>query len=99
VSKLKYLEYLNLSMNNVQTIEGLSGCESLKKLDLTMNFIPVRNLIQITELKANHQLRELFLTGNPCTDFEGYRSYTIAESTAADAFGWCRNHVFGENCR
>lgn len=78
MSKLKYLEYLNLSMNNVQTIEGLSGCESLKKLDLTMNFIPVRNLIQITELKANHQLRELFLTGNPCTDFEGYRSYTIA---------------------
>ena len=78
VSKLKYLEYLNLSMNNVETIEGLSGCESLKKLDLTMNFIPVRNLIQITKLKANHQLRELFLTGNPCTDFEGYRLYTIA---------------------
>lgn len=28
--KLKELEYLNLALNNISKIEGISGCESLK---------------------------------------------------------------------
>ncbi len=32
VSKLKSLQYLNLALNNITTIENLEGCESLMKL-------------------------------------------------------------------
>ena len=44
LSKLKELEYLNLALNNISKIEGIEGCESLKKLDLTCNFIDVDDL-------------------------------------------------------
>lgn len=63
--KLKKLEYLNLAINNVERIENLHGCESLQKLDLTLNFIG--ELTSVDSLKSNIHLRELFLTGNPCT--------------------------------
>ncbi|KAL3311473.1 Protein tilB [Cichlidogyrus casuarinus] len=74
--KLKKLEYLNLALNNIERIENLEGCESLNKLDLTVNF--VGELTSITNLTASIFLRELFLTGNPCTQFDGYRKYVIA---------------------
>lgn len=53
-----------------------AGCEDLKKLDLTANFIGELSSIQV--LKENIHLKELFLTGNPCTDFEGYRMFVVA---------------------
>ena len=31
LNKLKELEYLNLALNNISKIEGIEGCESLKK--------------------------------------------------------------------
>ena len=34
-----FLEYLNVSMNAIERIEGLENCESLRKLDLTLNFV------------------------------------------------------------
>lgn len=74
--KLKRLEYLNLALNNIERIENLELCESLNKLDLTLNFIG--ELTSIELLRGNYNLRELVLTGNPCTDFEGYREYVIA---------------------
>ncbi|XP_072855451.2 dynein axonemal assembly factor 11 [Pogona vitticeps] len=76
VSKLKRLEYLNLALNNIERIENLEGCEDLQKLDLTANFIG--ELSSIKTLKNNIHLRELFLIGNPCTDFQGYRQFVIA---------------------
>ncbi|GFG29354.1 hypothetical protein Cfor_10214 [Coptotermes formosanus] len=75
VSRLKKLEYLNLALNNVERIENLEGCESLKKLDLTVNFIG--ELTGVETLKNNIHLEALYLTGNPCTNFEGYRKYVI----------------------
>ena len=39
LKRLKLLEYLNVSMNAIEVIEGLENCESLRKLDLTLNFI------------------------------------------------------------
>lgn len=57
LSKLKKLEYLNLAVNNVECIENLEGCESLQKLDLTMNFIG--KLTSVQNLKNNFNLREL----------------------------------------
>ena len=79
VSKLKKLEYLNLALNNIETIENLEGCESLNKVDLTVNFIS--QITSIETLKKNEFLRDLYLTGNPCTDFEGYREYVVATLT------------------
>ncbi|XP_050180823.1 dynein axonemal assembly factor 11 isoform X5 [Myiozetetes cayanensis] len=76
VSKLKKLEYLNVALNNIERIENLEGCEELKKLDLTANFIG--ELSSVESLKHNIHLKELFLTGNPCTEFEGYRQFVVA---------------------
>lgn len=75
VSKLKKLEYLNLALNNIERIENLEGCEWLTKLDLTVNFIG--ELSSIKTLTHNIHLRELFLVGNPCADFDGYREFVV----------------------
>ncbi|KAM6456096.1 dynein axonemal assembly factor 11 isoform 1-T2 [Liasis olivaceus] len=76
VSRLKKLEYLNLALNNIEKIENLEGCEELQKLDLTANFVGELSSVKI--LKSNIHLEELFLVGNPCTDFEGYRRFVVA---------------------
>nr|KAF6405202.1 leucine rich repeat containing 6 [Rousettus aegyptiacus] len=76
VSKLKELEYLNLALNNIEKIENLEGCEELTKLDLTVNFIG--ELSSIKSLQHNIHLKELFLMGNPCADFDGYRQFVVA---------------------
>ncbi|CAO2602138.1 Dynein axonemal assembly factor 11, partial [Lemmus lemmus] len=75
VSKLKKLEYLNLALNNIERIENLEGCEWLTKLDLTVNFIG--ELSSVKTLKHNIHLKELFLMGNPCADFDGYRQFVV----------------------
>ena len=54
----------------------LPGCESLQKLDLTVNFVD--RLSSVVSLKHNIHLRELFLVGNPCAEFQGYRHYVVA---------------------
>ncbi|CAH1163277.1 unnamed protein product [Phaedon cochleariae] len=77
LNKLKKLEYLNLAINNIEVIENLERCESLTKLDLTLNFIG--NLESVRSLRNNIHLRDVYLTGNPCCDFEGYRDYVIAQ--------------------
>lgn len=77
LNKLKKLEYLNLAVNNVEKIENLERCESLEKLDLTLNFIG--DLESVCCLKNNRNLKHLYLTGNPCTDYEGYRDYVVAQ--------------------
>ncbi|XP_065085701.1 protein tilB [Ochlerotatus camptorhynchus] len=73
--KLKKLEYLNLALNNIERIENLQGLESLNKLDLTLNFIG--ELTSVESLRDNYNLRDLYLTGNPCTDYPGYRDYVM----------------------
>ncbi|KAK4877021.1 hypothetical protein RN001_009527 [Aquatica leii] len=75
--KLKKLKYLNLAINNIERIENLEKCESLEKLDLTLNFIG--DLESVTSLKNNFALKQLYLTGNPCTDYEDYRDYVICQ--------------------
>ncbi|XP_052273398.1 dynein axonemal assembly factor 11-like [Dreissena polymorpha] len=76
VGRLKQLKYLNLALNNVERVENLEGCESLEKLDLTVNF--VGELTSIDSLKSLVFFSELYLTGNPCSQFEGYRDYVIS---------------------
>ena len=70
---LKMLSYLNLAVNNIKIIENLEGCESLEKLDLTLNFIV--DLDSVVKLRANIFLATLHLTGNPCTKIDGYRAF------------------------
>jgi len=54
----------------------LVGCESLQKLDFTVNFIG--DLLSVESLQDLQQLEELFLTGNPCTEYDGYRDFVVA---------------------
>ena len=79
LSRLKELEYINLALNNISVIENIEGCESLNKLDLTLNFIDIEDLeISMMNLKEVHSMRLLYMTGNPCTDWPNYRRYVIA---------------------
>jgi len=71
------LHYLNLAVNNITKVQNLQRCESLAKLDLTINFIPKAGLLSLASLGGNHALRELFLVGNPCADWPGYRQYVL----------------------
>ena len=64
-------------MNNVTAVENLEKCEALVKLDLTMNFIKADGLMNLRSLSVNHNLRELFLMGNPCAELRGYRLFVI----------------------
>ena len=48
----------------------------MQKLDLTVNF--VGDLLSVERLRENHHLEELYLTGNPCTDYKGYREFVVA---------------------
>jgi len=79
LNRLKYLRYLNVSLNNITRIENLDGCESLKKLDLTGNFLDVTSIEPSMEnLSKCERLRSLFLVGNPCLEeFERLREYVI----------------------
>ena len=78
INKLYNLNYINLALNNIKIIENLNDNEELNKLDLTVNFIDIDNFeLSINNLKSNVKLRELYLTGNPCTKYIYYRSYII----------------------
>ena len=80
LSRLKSLEYLNMAMNNIEFLENLEGLESLNKLDLTLNF--VGELSQgLTCLRQLPTLHHLYLMGNPCAEFSGYREFVIATLT------------------
>ena len=75
--RLKELEYANFAVNNIRKIENLQRCESLTKLDLTMNFVEKASLLTVHTLRENYALEDLYLMGNPCADFGGYRPFVI----------------------
>mmetsp|Transcript_32691 Transcript_32691/g.63873 ORF Transcript_32691/g.63873 Transcript_32691/m.63873 type:complete len:441 (-) Transcript_32691:162-1484(-) len=77
LKRLKELDYLNMAINNVTKIEGLERNEKLRKLDLTVNFIDLDGLLGVEKLKINLCLDELYLLGNPCAEFDGYRLFVI----------------------
>ena len=69
LSKLKELTYLNLALNNIDVVEGLDGCESLEKLDLTCNFIQLDRFFEsLLNLKKVPTLKEMHVLGNPFTE-------------------------------
>jgi protein TilB len=79
-NKFKELEYLNLAVNSVSKIEGLRRCESLRKLDMTLNFLEIYDLKEsMEELEWNPVFSEFYLMGNPCLDWEHATDYIIAK--------------------
>lgn len=87
LNKLKELEYLNLALNNITRIENIEGCESLKKLDMTVNFIDVLDLHDsVTCLAKLPSLKEIYLTGNPCENWPGCKDYVIANVPNLEAY-------------
>jgi len=77
MTRLKEVDYLNLAINNIKKIEGLERNEKLRKLDLTVNFIELDGLLGVEKLRVNLCLEELYLLGNPCCEFDGYRFFVI----------------------
>ena len=78
--KLKELEYLNLAVNSIVKIEGIRRCESLNKIDMTLNFIDLEDLKEsCEEMEWCENLREIYFTGNPCTDWAHFREYVISK--------------------
>jgi len=75
-SRMRSLENLNLALNNITLIENLQTLESIEKLDLTGNFI-TRLSESIKNISKNRFLKDLYLTGNPCTNIQNYRVYVI----------------------
>jgi protein TilB len=79
-NKLKDLEYINFAVNSISKIEGLRRCESLRKLDLTLNFIDVEDLKDsMEELEWCPDFSEFYLMGNPCLDWVNAKEYVIAK--------------------
>ena len=72
------LKHLNLAVNNLTKVQNLQGCESLQRLDLTVNFIPKAGLLSLHSLQGNGHLQELQLMGNPCASWPQYRAYIVA---------------------
>jgi protein TilB len=103
-SEMKYfkvLEYLNLALNNITEIEGLRfGMECLKKLDLTLNFIPVEKLESSVEelLSGCPVLEELFFIGNPCMRAGDTDGNAAATSSGTNVSGWnrCRSYIIAK---
>lgn len=71
------LEHLNIALNNITRVQNLQKCESLRKLDLTANFIDKAALPSLCSLQHNQRLQELHLLGNPCAKWKGYRAYVV----------------------
>ena len=67
-----------MALNNITKIQNLQHCEALQKLDLTVNFIDKAGLLSVASLQENIHLQELFLLGNPCAEWPGYRPYVVA---------------------
>lgn len=90
IYQLKQLQYLNLSINNINLIpKDICRLEMLQKLDLTLNFIPLHNLhSSLIHLQPCLHLTDLTLLGNPCaTQFNQWyntvnTSYTDNVSTS-----------------
>ena len=82
LNKLKQLEYVNLAVNSISLIEGVRGCESLQKIDLTLNFVDIEDFGEsVDNLAELPDIREVFLVGNPCTDWPYWKEYLIARVT------------------
>ena len=93
--RLKELEYANFAVNKISKIETLQRCESLVKLDLTVNFITKASSTSARWRPTTSWRTCTWMLGNPCADFGGYRQFVIGtllqlkklDGTPGDAVG------------
>jgi protein TilB len=82
-TRLQNLQRLSLALNNLTVLQHLdSCCPKLRHLDVSFNFISLRNLQLSLECLQNlQQLQYLFLKGNPCERQwkEGIFSYVATQ--------------------
>ena len=50
---MQELEVLNLAVNNIQRVQNLQRCESLRCLDLSVNFIDRAGLLSLRRLAGS----------------------------------------------
>lgn len=74
-SKLPLLRYVNLSDNNLETVDILSTIPSIRALSLANNSID--EIRSIMGLKSCNELSMLDLSGNPIIGAPTYREYAI----------------------
>ena len=75
--RLKELEYANFAVNNIRKIENLQRCESLAEAGMTVNFIDKMLPADRAHPRGQLQTLEMYLMGNPCADFSGYRVFVV----------------------
>jgi len=75
--KLKNVEVLSLSVNNISTLADIQFCKNLQELYIRKNRIP--DISEICWLRDLPRLRNLWLEENPCAegDAEMYRQTVI----------------------
>ncbi|KYN44179.1 Uncharacterized protein C21orf2 [Trachymyrmex septentrionalis] len=69
--KMKNVEVLSLSINNINTLADFQYCHKLQDLFIRRNNI--KDLNEICYLQGLPNLRNLWLGENPCAEREGYR--------------------------
>ncbi|XP_076233830.1 uncharacterized protein LOC143178836 isoform X4 [Calliopsis andreniformis] len=69
--KMKNVEVLSLSVNNINTLADFQYCLSLQDLFVRKNNI--KDLNEVCYLQGLPNLRNLWLGENPCAEKEGYR--------------------------
>ncbi|XP_014476498.1 PREDICTED: protein tilB homolog isoform X5 [Dinoponera quadriceps] len=69
--KMKNVEVLSLSINNINTLADFQYCHKLQDLFVRRNNI--KDLNEICYLQGLPKLRNLWLGENPCAEKEGYR--------------------------
>ncbi|XP_011503302.1 PREDICTED: protein C21orf2 homolog isoform X2 [Ceratosolen solmsi marchali] len=69
--KMRNVEILSLSVNNISSLKDFQNCVDLKDLFVRKNNI--RDLNEVCYLQALSKLRNLWLGENPCAEIDGYR--------------------------
>ncbi|KAK7944477.1 hypothetical protein WMY93_000205 [Mugilogobius chulae] len=84
IQKIQHLEQwcrelriLYLQNNLISTIENVGRLKKLQYLNLALNNIELIETWKCAVSQTQHPPEELFLLGNPCADFQGYRQYVL----------------------
>ncbi|XP_011865304.1 PREDICTED: uncharacterized protein LOC105560637 isoform X3 [Vollenhovia emeryi] len=73
--KMKNVEVLSLSINNINTLADFQYCHKLQDLFIRRNNI--KDLNEVCYLQELPNLRNLWLGENPCAEKDGYRSAVL----------------------
>ena len=92
-----------MAVNNLTKVQNLQRCESLQKLDLTVNFLDKAGLLSVQSLQHNEHLSELYLLGNPCAEWSGYRLFIVGtlpqlKKLVSAALALISRRLFAYNC-